>query len=352
MSFKVRDCVQQLASGAGTGDLVLGAVPTGYLGFNDTNVFSAGDTFCYEVHGVDGAGARTGEWEVGIGQFYLNSTVPTLRRVLKLAGSNAPATTMVDFAAGDKVVSLTAPARQVEGANIVTAAPNMMDIYVSPAGSDSNHGFTSDSPLLTLNAAAVLAMRFSRSDVHLAAGAYSGYFEISGAGRHVTVFGAGPATTTFNGALGSVEGAFVQVYDLAVEQIYAMSGGKIEGDNLRFLENLTDVHVSVFDRSRAELGNYEVVGNAYGHLYACDLSAIYGYGEVTISADISIETAWAKINYGPAKIELAQTFAGTGVVTGKRFDIQFGGVCQVDGAGDAYLPGSVAGTATNGGFYG
>ena len=110
------DRVKETATTTGTGDFTLAGAVTGYRTFNTavgTNV-----TTDYAIVAVDGAGAPTGEWEVGEG--YLSAST-TLVRALLLSSSTGSS---VSFAAGTKRVFITISASEVTGKGNLQAAIN------------------------------------------------------------------------------------------------------------------------------------------------------------------------------------------------------------------------------------
>lgn len=108
MAHVFDDAVLETTTTTGTGALALSAV-TGYKRFSGAiDVFRAAaiavnDTVCYAAWAVDSNGARTGEWESGVGTY---SAANTLTRTTVLRSSNSNAA--VSFSAGTKYVALTA----------------------------------------------------------------------------------------------------------------------------------------------------------------------------------------------------------------------------------------------------
>jgi len=107
MALIVTDRVKETSTTTGTGALTLAGAATGFRAFSA--VCSTNDTFYYAIQAVDGSGAPTGDWEVGLGTY---SGANTLTRTTVLASSNAGAA--VSLAAGTKQVWLDLAASQVK----------------------------------------------------------------------------------------------------------------------------------------------------------------------------------------------------------------------------------------------
>lgn len=103
MAFIVADRVKETSTTTGTGSLTLAGAVTGFQTFDAP--LATNDTTYYAIEGVDGNGAPTGEWEVGLGTF---TSPSTLARTTVLASSNSGAA--VNLSAGTKNVFMTAPA--------------------------------------------------------------------------------------------------------------------------------------------------------------------------------------------------------------------------------------------------
>ena len=114
--LQVNDCVAMTSTTTGTGALTLATALTGFQTF-DNMLGSDGDYVYYTIIGVDGSGARTGEWETGWG--VLGSSGTTLTRANPLDGSNGTYSN-VDLSAGTKQVylSLTAEAVRTKSARV------------------------------------------------------------------------------------------------------------------------------------------------------------------------------------------------------------------------------------------
>ena len=99
MAFITGDRVKETSTTTGTGDFTLDGASSGFKAFGD--LVSVGDTVYYAIYDE-----TAGDFEVGEGSFPTATT--TLQRDTVLSSSNSD--TLVNFAAGAKVVFLTAPA--------------------------------------------------------------------------------------------------------------------------------------------------------------------------------------------------------------------------------------------------
>jgi len=103
MAHVIVDRIKETTTTTGTGALALAGAVMGYRTFSA--VCSTNDTVYYALQAVDGAGAPTGDWEVGLGTY---SGTNTLTRTTVLASSNSGA--IVSLASGTKQVWLDMPA--------------------------------------------------------------------------------------------------------------------------------------------------------------------------------------------------------------------------------------------------
>lgn len=97
MALVIKDRVKETTTTTGTGNLTLAGAMTGFRAFS--SVCSTNDTAYYTIQAVDGTGAPTGDWEVGLGTY---SASNTLTRTTVLASSNSGSA--VNLAAGTKQV--------------------------------------------------------------------------------------------------------------------------------------------------------------------------------------------------------------------------------------------------------
>lgn len=103
MAHIIKDRVKETTTTTGTGSLTLAGAMTGFRAFSA--VCGTGDTLYYALQAVDGSGAPTGDWEVGLGTY---SAANTLTRTTILSSSNSGA--VVSLSSGTKQVWLDIPA--------------------------------------------------------------------------------------------------------------------------------------------------------------------------------------------------------------------------------------------------
>lgn len=354
--FTVKDCVSELTTTTGTGDFVL-AARTGYVRFNDALAGGA-DLFVYEAHAVDASGVRTGVFETGIGQFYISGAEHRVRRVRKLSGSDFPTETPVNFAAGNKVVSMVVAAAQVGGLRIgPDQYGNGATLYVRADGSDSNSGLVDSAggAFLTLGHAVSVALSFYiDAEVHVGAGTFGGAW---GAGSgSVSIIGAGAASTTIDSVVAqagqqiSVSGCRITTASGTGLDSYG-AGAELSAYDID-LGACSYAHVRASAGGVVGLSDYTVSGGGGAHLRAESFGRVLCDGAATLAANITLTDGWAVgdgigyINYDGGSIAL-----GGHTVTGKRYDIRAGSVCDTHGGGASFFPGSIAGTTASGGQY-
>lgn len=99
------------------------------------------------------------------------------------------------------------------------------------------------------------------------------------------------------------------------------------------------------------IGNYFISGNAANHWYAILHGNIIAAGRtITFSNSPVISENFAAM-FGGFFLINAMTFTNGGTVTGKRYAVEGNGVIFTGGGGAAYIPGTIAGTASTGGQY-
>ena len=106
MAYTLKDRVLETSTSTGTGDFVLGGAQTGYQGFV---VCGDGATFPYTIQNTNADGTLNGEWEVGIGTYYLSGNYVSRDTVLESSNSNAK----VVFSGGTKDIFLDLPGEKV-----------------------------------------------------------------------------------------------------------------------------------------------------------------------------------------------------------------------------------------------
>jgi len=111
MALVIADRVRETSTTTGTGDIVLGGAPAGFISFS--SVMANTDTTYYGIVGGN-------SWEVGVGTY--SSVTNSLSRTVVLASSNGGS--LVSFGSGTKNVFLTQPSERavyVNGNTVVAA---------------------------------------------------------------------------------------------------------------------------------------------------------------------------------------------------------------------------------------
>lgn len=357
--YVTKDCISQTTTSTGTGDFILSGVRSGYDSF--VSRLTALDYFVYEAHGVDAAGARSGEFEIGMGQFWMDGLTPKIRRLRKLSGSNYPSSGLVAFSSGNKVVSITASASQVDGLAIgQDQSGDDPVLYVRSGGNDSNTGLanTDAQAFATISAALSAALsRYRYATIMVGAGSFSGGSNGAGVGS-VEIIGASAATTTIAGILAgsgqSISVSGCTFVDSSAAALYASgSGSYIYAENVIF-GDCEFGHAVATEGGKIELGLYEISGGAASgaHLLTERGGMILCGDVATVLSDVTFSDGWALCRKGHGLIDAGIAVDLDGhTVTGKRYDITGNGVCNTYGGGTSFLPGSVSGTTASGGQY-
>lgn len=103
MAFVSADRVKETTTTTGAGDITLAGAMTGMRAFS--SVMADGDTCYYTIQAVDGTGAVTGDWEVGMGTFHTGGTMSRTQIRSSSTGS------ILALASGTKQVWLDMPAK-------------------------------------------------------------------------------------------------------------------------------------------------------------------------------------------------------------------------------------------------
>lgn len=122
MALQIADRVKETTTTTGTGALTLAGAMTGFRAFS--SVCSDQDTCWYALQAVDGNGAPTGDWEVGLGTYAASGT--TLTRTTVYASSNSGSA--VSLAAGTKQVWIGLPATTIGYFNSCPTLGQALDI--------------------------------------------------------------------------------------------------------------------------------------------------------------------------------------------------------------------------------
>lgn len=102
MTLQIADRVKETTTTTGTGAITLAGAMTGFRAFS--SMLANGDTCYYALQAVDGTGAPTGAWEVGLGTYTTSGN--TLSRTLITSSTGA----LLSLAAGTTQVWLDRPA--------------------------------------------------------------------------------------------------------------------------------------------------------------------------------------------------------------------------------------------------
>lgn len=246
--------------------------------------------------------------------------------------------------------------------------------YVRADGSDSNNGLanTSGGAFLTIQKAIDVAVALDLSiyaiTIQVADGTYTG------ANILKPYIGVGPITingnntTPTNVVISTTSATCFYATDSLrwlitnLKMTAATSGGAIQTNGnsmvqisgVDFGASVSSHMTALTGSSITAHGNYTVSGgsSAGGHAYATGCSKISTIGiTVTLSGTPSIHESWVWCDRGLGYFDMfGMTFSGTGA-TGKRYIINMGGVCFINGGGANYFPGSIAGTTATGGQY-
>lgn len=255
------------------------------------------------------------------------------------------------------------------GREVLTAARTY---YVATTGSDSNDGLTALTPFLTIQAAvdAVCALDISTFNVVIDVenGTYTGSTTLKplvGSGT-VTIMGdtTTPANVTVsttsnhcfvtaeNAKQWAIQGIKMQT-TTSGHCLYVLNGGSITVGNHEF--GACAGHHMLCNGSDSKIrrsAGYKVSGDCNRHWKtevggSIDMNSV----TVTVTANITV-TVWADANVGSIQSIYGMTFSlGAFTVTGTRYSATGNAVLFVNGAGAAYIPGTVAGATATGGQY-
>jgi hypothetical protein len=356
--YTVQNMVKETSTSTGTGTITLAGAVTGFQSFGTAAGSSA--LVCYEIAALDGDGVRSGDWEIGLGRYWLDGSTPKLDRLMPMAKTVAGgAGTLVNFSSGTKHVSLTACAAQVAGLKLYV--DHTVNIYVRADGNDNNGGFanTAGGALASVEAALALAARFAAGVtviVHVGAGSFAVGSWATFSGECATeIVGAGVGSTTINGITAS-DGGRLEISNCLLGnygiQCYGL-GSYVNGSDLEFSGAGGWPHVSARDGGVVQLGDYSVSAISSGgdHIFLGDLSRVVLAGLVTVMDDLTIG-AWIGADGPFAYCDAGCSFSlGAFSVTGPRYRATQGSIIQTGGSGASFLPGSTAGSVASGGQY-
>jgi hypothetical protein len=129
-----------------------------------------------------------------------------------------------------------------------------------------------------------------------------------------------------------------------------VNNAKIRIGNINFGTSAFGHMVVGFQSVITIISNYTVSGGGAYHMNIAYGSVIQAPAiTITITGTPAFGAAWVNLDVlGTAQI-FGQTFVGS--ATGKRYIVNSGSVCFVNGATTTYLPGSIAGTTSSNGQY-
>jgi len=365
MTHVIADRVKETTTTEGVGPLALLGAVLGYRRLSAVPAIAVGDTAFYTAEAVDGSGALTGEWEVGLGTY---SAANTLTRTTIIASSNAGAA--VAFGPGTKNVFITVPSTQAAWIRERLLAPRTY--YVRTDGNDSNTGLvnTAGGAFLTLQKAATLIERTldlagQTVTVQVADGTYTGGVLLP---NYV-----GGGSVSFEGNAGAPANVLISTtgtycFGLAAPRKFTLSGFKLQtttaGNGIRATDGgridhsnmnfgvCAQAHVRVtYGAIVAAVGNYTISGSAPSHIeFTEGGNCACSDRTLTLTGTPNFPAAFV-FGRGPSNL-LLNTITFIGAATGVRYNLINGASCYVAGASSTYLPGNSAGTITAGGIYG
>lgn len=244
--------------------------------------------------------------------------------------------------------------------------------YVRTDGSDSNDGLsnTSGGAFLTvqkaINTVAALDIATCNVTIQVADGTYTGAITVNGAwlgSGTVTILGntSTPANvifnTTFADAVAVTNGGRITVSGMELRTttagscLHAQTGGTISvGASVRF-GVAANYHMYVEANGTIKIAaSYTISGSAGVHWTALANGIIQAFGNtVTLSGTPAFSAAFAFAGRASLIECYGMTFSGS--ATGTRYISGENSLIFTNAGGASYLPGSVAGSTSNGGLY-
>lgn len=233
-------------------------------------------------------------------------------------------------------------------------------IYVdSVNGSDDNAGFSQSSPIKSIDKAVYFLMLMNSSvvpTIYLEPGTYTtsvsafpkcniqgsdknsciinidklegrdSFFSISDCTLNFHSAGTGNACVTAYGGYYMIRNCVINTSETAKNLIYAGDSSYV------FISNL-DVY---FD------------GYSYTHILISNYSSATVVKNVVIHGTVTVEST---VRCGMNASFDIQSFTTDGSVTGSRYSVAASGIINVSGAGENAIPGTTAGTVSDGGLY-
>lgn len=251
---------------------------------------------------------------------------------------------------------------------IILTAP--LTLYVSPTGSDAADGLSIDAPLATIQAAYDrLAQRYDlaghTATILLAQGTYTegviASRPIPGGGQGRVILGGVPGQPATINAGGGIcvactaAGCNITVQHVLLQGSYgvtASNGGYlVVGQGVAF-GAVSLAHIAAGFNGIIELAaSYAVQGGGTWHITAEHGMVNVGAGPITVT--MTGTPAFTKTveanNCSYVRLGAAVTWVGG--ATGQRYLANTNGIIRTNGSGANYIPGNVAGSASNGGLY-
>lgn len=287
----------------------------------------------------------------------------------------------------NRIINLPAPLnptdpvrlQDIAGTLVVNPVLATANLYMSPTGSDSNTGFTVDSPLLTLQKAANIAIQYSLGGLNITINMANGTY---GAGAVFSGIPAGSANGLVGGSgqiiiTGASAGsAIINDISSAPATIIALFGVQVSVQNMTITSlngsalfpsygavinvqtglvfgqcALGHLHAETFGAVRI-VSSYKISGNAPAHIQAV-LGGYVVYVEggivVTLQGAPGFSTAFVDCESGSVVYcnNSFVTFSGSG--TGLRYFISGNSIVETIAGTATYFPGDTNGRLTTGG---
>jgi hypothetical protein len=239
--------------------------------------------------------------------------------------------------------------------------------HVGPAGSDANSGLSEGEAFATLQKAVDAALALDAAGnavtIRLADGTYAGaamsrpMFD----GGTLTIQGndAAPQNIVLDGGAGPALRADAAGAKMSVRGVTLTGQIGLWGryGAIVFLRGkvafgpVTARHVGADNGAYVEIiATVEIAGGGQEHLYASQNGHILMTSStVTLTGTPAFSDAFAVAQYTGLVSAYGNSYSGS--ATGQRYRASGNGVIFVNGAGEAALPGNVAGTVTSGGQY-
>jgi hypothetical protein len=287
--------------------------------------------------------------------------------------------------AANITVAPAAPFLMMTLPQVPVAVPSgVLNLYLSPTGSDSNPGTSASAPLLTFAGAVAVLTRYQMGGLtailNLVAGSYAGYnfngrvtpctINIVGAGSTVTtLIGTGGIFNATNAnAVGAVNGASVSVSGVTLTAT-GVGGDYLPGGCGMFagigssatiasdvtfgscggfhLQATQGGAIRVVGLGLNSGGPYKISGGAQCHIYtSVGGNVTVADTTITLVGTPAFSNSFIQSIYGGYVGYWGNTFVGS--ATGPRYLVANNGIVNTNGASVSYLPGNATGTNSNG----